>query len=44
MGAAISPGDSVAGRHLIQQRLKDVMIATVEQRHLQIGVPQCFCG
>jgi len=36
-GEAISPGESTASRHLVEQRLKGVMVLTVDQRDLDRG-------
>jgi hypothetical protein len=33
-----------AGRHLIEQRLKKVVVGAVDHRHVDIGSPKCLCG
>jgi hypothetical protein len=40
----MSPGDSPPGRHLIQQRLEQVEIAAIDERHFYIGGPSKGLG
>ena len=42
-GEAISPGDKVARGDLVEQRLEQVEVAAVDQRHVHRRAPQRLC-
>ena len=40
----MSPGDSAGRRDLIEERLKDVVVAPVDEQNIDRRVTKCFCG
>jgi len=44
MGAAISPGGEDRGRHLVEQRLEQVVVGAVNEQHIGRRVAQGLRG